>query len=78
MAIINRLRLLKPLIEEEITDYKPKVFNGLEINQTKEMLSKFPLKEQTNLYDWDFRKANGIKPIRLKNGRIVRFHRSNN
>uniref|UniRef100_UPI004047FF2C glycosyltransferase family 9 protein n=1 Tax=Flavobacterium sp. TaxID=239 RepID=UPI004047FF2C len=26
LAIINRLRLLKPLIEEEITDYKPKVF----------------------------------------------------
>ena len=45
LAIINRLRLLKPLIEEEITDYKPKVFlTDLEINQAKEMLSKFPLK----------------------------------
>ena len=45
LAIINRLRLLKPLIEEEITDYKPKVFlTDLEINQAKEILSKFPLK----------------------------------
>lgn len=45
LAIINRLRLLEPLIKEEITDYKPKVFlTDSEINHAKEILSKFPLK----------------------------------
>ena len=45
LAIINRLRLLEPLIKEEITDYKPKVFlKDSEINQAKELIAKYPLK----------------------------------
>jgi len=45
LAIINRLRLLKPLIKEEITDYKPKIFlTENEIKQAKDLMAKFPLK----------------------------------
>lgn len=45
LAIINRLRLLKPLIKEEITDYKPKIFlTENEIKQAKDSMAKFPLK----------------------------------
>ena len=45
LAIINRLRLLKPLIKEEITDYKPKVFlTDSEIESAKKLLESFPLK----------------------------------
>ncbi len=45
LAIINRLRLLKPLINKEITDYKPKIFlTEKEIQAAKELLEKFPLK----------------------------------
>lgn len=45
LAIINRLRLLKPLIKEEITDYKLKIFlTENEIKQAKDLMAKFPLK----------------------------------
>ena len=45
LAIINRLGLLKPLIEEEITDYKPKVFlTDSEIESAKKILQSYPLK----------------------------------
>lgn len=44
LAIINRLKLLKPLIKEEITDYKPKVFlTETEIREAKTLIDKFPL-----------------------------------
>ncbi|NHN24408.1 glycosyltransferase family 9 protein [Flavobacterium jejuense] len=46
LAIINRLRLLKPLISEEITDYKPKIFLTVsEINDAKQLLASFPLQK---------------------------------
>jgi len=42
LAIENRLLLLKPLIKEEITDYKPKVFlTETEIQEAKDLLHKF-------------------------------------
>lgn len=42
LAIENRLLLLKPLIKEEITDYKPKVFlTPIEIQEAKNLLEKF-------------------------------------
>ncbi len=51
LAIINRLRLLKPLIEEEITDYKPKVFlTEIEIENAKNLLQEFPLKKDKPIF----------------------------
>ena len=44
LAIENRLLLLKPLISEEITDYKPKVFlKEAEILEAKNLLQKFDI-----------------------------------
>jgi heptosyltransferase-2 len=44
LAIENRLMLLKPLIEEEISDYKPKVFlTEAEIQQAKIVLQEFDI-----------------------------------
>lgn len=46
LAIINRLALLKPLIDEEITDYKPKVFlTEDEIITAKKLINNYPLKK---------------------------------
>ena len=51
LAIINRLGLLKPLIEEEITDYKPKVFlTDSEIESAKKLLQSHPLKSEKPTY----------------------------
>lgn len=51
LAIINRLGLLKPLMSEEITDYKPKVFlTDAEIEAAKKMLQSFPLKVDKPTY----------------------------
>ena len=45
LAIINRKRLLKPLIQEEIKDYKPKIFlTNEEIEEAKRLISNFDLK----------------------------------
>lgn len=45
LAIINRLGLLQPLISEEITDYKPKIFlTETEIDSAKKTLQSYPLK----------------------------------
>lgn len=42
LAIENRLLLLKPLITEAITDYKPKIFlTSIEIQEAKNLLQKF-------------------------------------
>lgn len=42
LAIENRLLLLKPLIKEEITDYKPKIFlTETEIQEANNLLQKF-------------------------------------
>ncbi len=42
LAIENRLRLLKPLIQEEITDFKPKIFlHPDELLQADSLLAKF-------------------------------------
>ena len=47
LAIINRLGLLKPLMNEEITDYKPKIFlTDTEIESAKKLLLSFPLKSE--------------------------------
>jgi heptosyltransferase-2 len=44
LAIENRLMLLKPLIEEEITDYKPKIFlTEAETQEAKNLLQKFDI-----------------------------------
>lgn len=46
LAIINRLRLLQPLVKEEITDYKPKVFlTNEEIEAAKNLITNFVLKK---------------------------------
>ncbi|MEZ4853423.1 glycosyltransferase family 9 protein [Flavobacterium sp.] len=46
LAIINRLRLLKPLIKKEFTDYKPKVFlTETEIKEAKALIDKFSLQK---------------------------------
>jgi ADP-heptose:LPS heptosyltransferase len=46
LAIINRLRLLKPLIKEEITNYKPKIFlTKNEIDKAQVLLASYPLKK---------------------------------
>lgn len=46
LAIINRLKLLSPLIQKEITDYKPKIFlTEQEIASAKELLGKYNLKQ---------------------------------
>ena len=51
LAIINRLGLLKPLIEEEISDYKPKVFlTDSEIESAKKLLQSYPLKSDKPTY----------------------------
>ena len=51
LAIINRLGLLKPLIEEEITDYKPKVFlTDSEIESAKKLLQSYQLKNDKPTY----------------------------
>lgn len=45
LAIENRLLLLKPLIKEDITDYKPKVFlTETEIQEANKILQKFKVK----------------------------------
>lgn len=45
LAIINRIKLLSPLIKKEITDYKPKIFlTNNEVLEAKNLLGKFPLK----------------------------------
>ncbi len=47
LAIVNRLGLLKPLMNEEITDYKPKIFlTDTEIESAKKLLLSFPLKSE--------------------------------
>ncbi len=44
LAIENRLMLLKPLIEEEIIDYKPKIFlTEAETQEAKNLLQKFDI-----------------------------------
>lgn len=50
LAIINRIELLKPLIEENITDYKPKIFlTSEEIKQAQDYIATFDLnKSQPN------------------------------
>lgn len=46
LAIDNRLMLLKPLIKEPITDYKPKIFlTDAEIEEAKDLLAKFGIQE---------------------------------
>lgn len=51
LAIINRLRLLKPLIKKEITDYKPKIFlTKQEIDSAKELIEKYPLHKNVPTY----------------------------
>ncbi|RTY92386.1 glycosyltransferase family 9 protein [Flavobacterium sp. GT3R68] len=48
LAIDNRLMLLKPLIKEPITDYKPKVFlTEAEIEEAKKLLARFGIQEET-------------------------------
>ena len=45
LAIINRLRLLQPLIKEEITNYKPVIFlTDKEKNAAQKLITSFPLK----------------------------------
>ena len=45
LAIINRLRLLKPLIKEEITNYKPVIFlTDKEKEAAQKLIASFPLK----------------------------------
>lgn len=45
LAIDNRLLLLKPLITEKITNYRPKVFlTEKEIKEAQELLNKFQIK----------------------------------
>ncbi len=50
LAIINRIELLKPIISEEITEYKPKIFlTPKEIETAKNYVANFPLdKDQPN------------------------------
>jgi len=51
LAIINRLRLLKPLIKEEIVDFKPKIYlTDSEIHSAKKLLSTFSLKKDKPLF----------------------------
>jgi ADP-heptose:LPS heptosyltransferase len=46
LAIDNRLLLLKPLIKEKITNYKPKIFlTGQELNEAKKLLEKFGIQK---------------------------------
>ncbi len=46
LAIENRLLLLKPLIKEEITDFKPKVFlTETEIQEAKDLVQKFDIQK---------------------------------
>jgi heptosyltransferase-2 len=48
LAIDNRLRLLTPLIKEEITNYKPKIFlTALEITTAKKLLEKFSITQNS-------------------------------
>jgi heptosyltransferase-2 len=45
LAIINRLRLLKPLIKEEITNYKPVIYlTEKEIKAAQKLIQSYPLK----------------------------------
>jgi len=45
LAIINRLRLLKPLIKEEITNYKPVIYlTEKEIEAAQKLMQSYPLK----------------------------------
>lgn len=51
LAIINRLALLKPLIQEEIIDYKPKVFlTENELIAAKKLINSFPLKKDKPVF----------------------------
>lgn len=51
LAIINRLRLLSPLIKHEIKDYKPVIFLADdEVVAAQELVSKFPLKKDKPVY----------------------------
>lgn len=46
LAIDNRLMLLKPLIKESITDYKPKIFlTETEIQDAKKLLRQFDIQQ---------------------------------
>jgi heptosyltransferase-2 len=51
LAIENRLRLLKPLIEEEITDFKPKIFlSNSEIETAKKTILEANIPQDKPLY----------------------------
>lgn len=51
LAIINRLKLLKPIIKEEITDYKPKIFlTEAEVNEAKKLLTSAQIPENKPLF----------------------------
>lgn len=51
LAIINRLLLLKPLIKEEITDYKPKIFlTETEKQLGLKLLEKFDVKKDRPIF----------------------------
>lgn len=51
LAIENRLRLLKPLIEEEITDFKPKIFlSNSEIEAAKKTILEANISQDKPLY----------------------------
>ena len=46
LAIDNRLLLLKPLIKEQITNYKPKIFlTEQELNEAEKLLEKFGIQK---------------------------------
>lgn len=51
LAIENRLRLLKPLIQEEIIDFKPKIFlSQSEIQEAKKILTQANIPQNQPLY----------------------------
>lgn len=51
LAIENRLRLLKPLIQEEITDFKPKIFlSNQEIETAKKTISDANIPQNQPLF----------------------------
>lgn len=51
LAIENRLLLLKPLIKEEITDFKPKIFlTSQEISEAKKVLEEAAINTEKPIY----------------------------
>jgi heptosyltransferase-2 len=51
LAIINRLRLLKPLIQEEIINFKPKIFlTKNEIAAAEKTILSYPLKKDKHVF----------------------------